>query len=99
MSIKVFLSLAELKVCLWLGRCHFSIYRRSPVLKSPKGKWGELFSFDNEGDEGFMEPLDLEGQEGEGVMFLEEAHEALNKLSQKTNKRGRLMKQPRRAES
>lgn len=68
-------------------------------MKSRKGKWGELFNFDNEGDEEFMEPLDLEGQEGEGVMFLEEAHEALNKLSQKTNKRGRLMKQPRRAES
>ncbi len=69
-------------------------------MKSRKGKWGELFSFDKDEDEGlFEEPLELEGQEGDGVMFLEEAHEALNKLSQKTNKRGRLMKQPKRAES
>jgi len=74
--------------------------RRSPVLKSRKGKWGELFNFDKDEDEGFFEePLELEGQEGDGVLFLEEAHEALNKLSQKTNKRGRLMKQPKRAES
>jgi hypothetical protein len=68
-------------------------------LKSRKGKWGELFNFDNEDEEVVEEPLNLEGQEGDGVMFLEEAHEALNKLSQKTNKRGRLMKQPKRAES
>ncbi len=69
-------------------------------MKSRKGKWGELFSFDKDEDEElFEEPLDLEGQEGDGVLFLEEAHEALNKLSQKTNKRGRLMKQPKRAES
>lgn len=69
-------------------------------MKSRKGKWGELFKFDKDEDEGFFEePLELEGQEGDGVMFLNEAHEALNKLSQKTNKRGRLMKQPKRAES
>lgn len=69
-------------------------------MKSRKGKWGELFNFDKDEDEGFFEePLELEGQEGDGVLFLEEAHEALNKLSQKTNKRGRLMKQPKRAES
>lgn len=69
-------------------------------MKSRKGKWGELFNFDKDEDEElFEEPLDLEGQEGDGVLFLEEAHEALNKLSQKTNKRGRLMKQPKRAES
>ena len=64
------------------------------VLKSPNEKWGELFNLDGD-SEGFQESL---GQ-GDGVLFLEEAHEALNKLSQKTNKRGRLMKQPRRAES
>jgi hypothetical protein len=68
------------------------------VLKSPKGKWGELFNLEGD-DEGFEESLGLEKAEGDGVLFLEEAHEALNKLSQKTNKRGKLMKQPRRAES
>ena len=68
------------------------------VLKSPKGKWGELFNFDGD-DEEFEELPALEKGEGDGVLFLEEAHEALNKLSQKTNKRGKLMKQPRRAES
>jgi hypothetical protein len=67
-------------------------------LKSPKGKWGELFNLDGD-TEGFDEPLGLQAAAGEGALFLEEAHEALNKLSQKTNKRGKLMKQPRRAES
>jgi hypothetical protein len=67
-------------------------------LKSRKGNWGELFGFDNE-EEGFDAPLGLENAEGEGIEFLEEAHEAINRLSQKANKRGRLMKQPRRAES
>lgn len=68
-------------------------------MKSRKGKWGELFSFDDEPGE-FELPLELDlDAEGDGIVFLEEAHEAINRLSQKTNKRGRLMKQPRRAES
>ncbi len=68
------------------------------VLKSRNLKWGELFSFD-EDEDSMDDTLGLAGQEGEGILFLEEAHEALNKLSQKTNKRGSLMKQPRKAES
>lgn len=67
-------------------------------MKSRNGKWGEIFSFDND-DDALVADLDLEGQEGDGILFLEEAHEALNKLSQKANKRGSLMKQPRKAES
>jgi hypothetical protein len=67
-------------------------------LKSPNGKWGELFNLDVD-DEGFGDSPGLEKPESEGVLFLEEAHEALTKLSQKTNKRGSLMKQPRKAES
>lgn len=68
-------------------------------MKSRKGKWDELFNFDDNEDEVFEAPLGLENAQGEGVEFLNEAHEALNKLSQKANKRGKLMKQPRRAES
>ena len=68
-------------------------------MKSSKGKWDEIFDFDGDNDEEMKVSLGLEGQQGEGIMFLEEAHEALNRLSQKTNKRGRMMKQPRRAES
>lgn len=69
-------------------------------MKSRNGKWGEIFSFDHDESGDFAdEPLGLDGQEGEGILFLEEAHEALNKLSQKTNKRGSLMRQPRKAES
>ena len=67
-------------------------------MKLRKGTWGELFTFDDE-DEGFETPLGLDNDEGEGVEFLDEANEAINRLYQKTNKRGRLMKQPRRAES
>jgi hypothetical protein len=67
-------------------------------LKSRKGHWGEIFGFDQE-DEDFEAPLGLENAEGEGIEFLDEAHEAINRLSQKTNKRGKLMRQPRRAES
>ncbi len=61
------------------------------------GTWGELFDFDD--DDEFDIPLALDGETGGGIEFLEDAHEALNRLSQKTNKRGRLMRQPRRAES
>jgi hypothetical protein len=70
------------------------------VLKPRNANWGELFKFEDD-DEEFDYPLELEldEQAGEGIMILEEAHEALNRLSQKTNKRGRLMKQPRKAES
>lgn len=68
-------------------------------MNSDKGTWDEIFNFDGDNDDELTESLGLEGQDGEGVMFLEEAHEALNRLSQKTNKRGRVMKHPRRAES
>lgn len=68
-------------------------------MKSRNGKWGEIFNFDDDNEDQVHEMLDFEGQQGEGILFLEEAHEALNKLSQKTNKRGSLMKQSRKAES
>jgi len=68
-------------------------------LKSRKGPWGDFLDTDNDDEELFEPPLELEGAQGEGIVFLEEAHEALAKLQQKTNKRGRLMKQPKRAES
>lgn len=38
-------------------------------------------------------------EDGEGLEMLFEAHNALGKLHQKTNRRGRVMKKPRRAES
>jgi hypothetical protein len=70
-------------------------------LKSHNGKWGEIFKFGNDDDDEFFvdEALDVEGKEGDGILFLQEAHQALNKLSQKTNNRGKLMRQPRKAES
>ncbi|WP_373532381.1 hypothetical protein [Vampirovibrio sp.] len=69
-------------------------------MKSRNGKWGEIFSFGTDDDPVFVdEVLDFEGQQGDGILFLEEAHQALNKLSQKTNNRGKLMRQPRKAES
>jgi len=70
-----------------------------PVLNSDKGTWDEIFNFDGDHDDELEGSLGLEDQDGEGIVFLEEAHEALNRLSQKTNKRGRVMKHPRRAES
>lgn len=65
-------------------------------MKSHNGKWGELFNFD---DDVLSDSLGLSDEAEEGIMFLEEAHEALNKLSQKANTRGKLMRQPRKAES
>ena len=63
-------------------------------MKSRKGHWDELFDL-----EGELElPLEFDDDAEEGILFLEEAHEALTRLSQKANKRGGLMKQPRRAE-
>jgi hypothetical protein len=59
-----------------------------------------MFNLGIDDDEVFVdEALDFEGITGEGILFLEEAHQALNKLSQKTNNRGKLMRQPRKAES
>jgi hypothetical protein len=69
-------------------------------LKSQSGsKWGDIFKFDDDEDDAFDTPLDLANETGDGVDFLNEAHEALNRLSQKANKRGGQMKQPRRAEN
>ena len=68
-------------------------------MNSAEGKWDDIFNLDGESDDEMEASLGLEGQEGEGILFLDEAHEALNRLSQKTNKRGRIMKHPRRAES
>lgn len=68
-------------------------------MKSRNDTWGKLFNLDGNDEDVIESPLEFDGQQGEGILFLEEAHEALNKLSQKTNKRGRLMKQPRKAES
>jgi hypothetical protein len=68
-------------------------------LKSAKGIWDDIFDLDGDINDETEAPLGLTGQQGEGIVFLEEAHEALNRLSQKTNKRGRIMKHPRRAES
>ena len=65
-------------------------------MKSRKGHWDKLFDMDGEALE---LPLELDDNAQEGILFLEEAHEALNRLSQKANKLGGLMKQPRRAES
>ena len=66
-------------------------------MKSRNDAWGELFDWKDE--EEFEATLELEPESGEGVVFLEEAHEALLRLEQRTNKRGGMMKQPRRAES
>lgn len=68
-------------------------------MKPQHGSWGNLFDWDKEEHAHEPAPLDLDETHGDGAMFLEEAHEALSKLAQKTNKRGRLMRQPRRAES
>ena len=70
-------------------------------MNSADGKWDDIFKWNGDSDDEDEQDvsLGLEGQEGEGIVFLEEAHEALNRLSQKTNKRGRVMKHPRRAES
>lgn len=65
-------------------------------MKSSKGHWDKLFGWEAEA---LDLPLDLDESEEDGILFLEEAHEALNRLNQKANKRGGLMKQPRRAES
>ena len=43
--------------------------------------------------------LDLEDEESEGAVFLNEAHQALNKLAQKTHTRSRVDRHPRRADS
>lgn len=51
-----------------------------------------------EGEE-WDDDLGLDVSQGEGVELLHEAHEAINKLYQKTNNRGKLMRQPRRADS
>lgn len=66
-------------------------------MKPRKEPWGNTFEFD--GDEEAMDLMAYDVEDEEVTVFLEEAHEALNRLSQKTNKRGRLMRQPRRAES
>lgn len=69
-------------------------------MKSRNGKWGEIFNLGIDDDEVFVdETLNFEGNASDGILFLEEAHQALNKLSQKTNNRGKLMRQPRKAES
>ena len=57
-----------------------------------EGKWEDE-------DLDFPLELELDNATGDGVELLHEAHEAINRLSQKTNKRGRMMRQPRRAES
>lgn len=64
-------------------------------MKSRKGNWGSLFEFDGE-ESALNTPFQDINEEA--AECLEEAHEALNRLSQKANKRGRLMKQPKRAE-
>ncbi len=66
-------------------------------MKSRKSPWGELFG--DKDDEEFNVLSEYTDENNEGIVFLEEAHEALNKLSQKANKRGKQMKLPRRAES
>ena len=59
----------------------------------------EAFDSAFDADEEFtMELLSFDSDDEEVTLFLDEAHDALNRLSQKTNKRGALMKQPRRAE-
>ena len=41
----------------------------------------------------------LDPEESEDTLFPEDAHDALKRLTQKTNKRGAQMKPPRRSES
>ncbi len=50
---------------------------------------------------GEMEFIENQGEwaNEETQVFLAEAHEALSRLNTKTNKRGKLMKRPRRAEN
>jgi hypothetical protein len=75
-----------------------------PVLSSDKGIWDHIFHMDDEGDseesEGDVpdDSLGLDETDGEGAIFLQEAHEALKRLSQKTNKRSRVLKHVRRTE-
>jgi hypothetical protein len=73
---------------------------------SRESSWKDHF-FEGEDDEdGWDDPewadsldLDMDNPAGDGFELLQEAHEAINRLYQKTNKRGRLMRQPRRADS
>ncbi len=51
------------------------------------------------GEETWNFEMELDSSLTEGVELLQEAHEAINRLYQKTNKRGKLMRQPRRADS
>ncbi|MGE0199382.1 MAG: hypothetical protein AB7P76_00285 [Candidatus Melainabacteria bacterium] len=53
----------------------------------------------DEDDEDWDELVLQDLEEGEGKVFLAEAHEAIERLQQRTNKRGQAMKKPRRAES
>ena len=85
--------------------CHFHTFTEGvPVLSSDKGIWDHIFHMDDEGDseesEGDVpdDSLGLDETDGEGAVFLQEAHEALNRLSQKTNKRSRVLKHVRRTE-
>ncbi len=68
-------------------------------MKSEEGKWGDYFEFDDEDEFETSLDLDLDDPTGEGAVFLEEAHEAINKLYQKTHKRDAAPKMHRKAES
>lgn len=75
-------------------------------LESSGKAWQDHF-FDGTNDkDGWDDPewldsldLDMDNAMGDGIELLQEAHEAINRLYQKTNKRGKLMRQPRRADS
>jgi hypothetical protein len=54
--------------------------------------------WDEDDDEFGDSDLDLEDEESEGAEFLHEAHQALNKLAQKTHTRAQIDRQPRRGD-
>ncbi len=59
----------------------------------------DMFGDEMNNEDSFFELNMNNIEEGEGLDMLFEAHNALGKLHQKTNRRGRVMKKPRRAES
>jgi hypothetical protein len=60
-----------------------------------EGYWDEEDVSDQDG----LLDLEVEDDNSEGLDFLHEAHQALNKLAQKTHTRSRIDRQPRRADN
>lgn len=66
----------------------------APEMESDMAEWDNDEFYD---DVFYDEEYD--DNENGAPVYADEAHEALNRLHQKTNKRGKLMRQPKRAES